>query len=169
MDNDFPRADAAYTAAKSSLDVFASSEKTSGQSSDAATLRDDLMEKLTAHRKDAADVYAVFVARHQEKFFGALGPDIQRELTEHEDWVRYASTIDNYALDVKLREWQTKADHTFDIDVSRLPDEARKQLKDNLRAVIDDLIRQYEIAAKDDREVKRVTHEERNQVERELP
>ncbi len=167
-DNDFPKADAAYAAAKGSLDTFASSAKTSGQSSDAAELRDDLMEKLTAHRKEAADVYATFVARHQEKFFGALGPDIQRELVEHEDWDRYASSIDRYALDAKLRDWHTKATNLFEVDLSHLSNDARERLKTGLRAVLEDLVEEYETAEKDYRQLKTETRDERKQVEDEL-
>lgn len=167
-DNDFPRADAAYAAAKSTLDTFSSSGKTSGQSRDAAELRDDLMVVLSGHLKDAASIYAAFVDRHEEKFFGAIGPDVKRQLVEHETWDQYARDIDGYALDTKIREWQQQASNTFYVDLSRLKPDARDELKFGLKAVIEQLLEELEEARKTSRDLQRVMHDERKQLEREL-
>ena len=167
-DNDFPRAEKAYATAKSSLDSFVSSAKTSGQSSDASELRGDLVDQLAAHLKDAADVYGTFVGKHKEKFFGALGPNIKRELVEPDAWEDYADFVEGYGLDAKLRSWQDNATNYFGVDLGRLPNDHREQLKTGLRAIVEDLIDELKAAGKTYRDVQVVIEDEREDVEDEL-
>jgi hypothetical protein len=166
--NDFPVAEAGYGKARSSMDAFVSSAKTSGQSRDAAELRDDLLTQLTSHLKDTADVYSKFIGRHKEKFFGALSPDIRRELVEHETWIQYATSLDGYGLDSKLRDWQTKATNYFDADLSRLSSDARERVKKGLRAIIDDYIKAMAATGDTHKEVRRVVGDERGAFEKKL-
>jgi hypothetical protein len=167
-DNDYPVAEAAFAKGKSSVDSFVSSAKTSGQSSDASELRDDLMAQLTGHLKEAADVYGKFVGKHKEKFFGALGPSIKEELVEHDAWEDYADALAGYSLDAKLRTWQDDATNYFAVDLSPLPNDAREDLKAGLRAIIDNLVAELKATGQTYRDVKNVIEEEREDVEEEL-
>jgi hypothetical protein len=166
--NDFPVAEASFAKAKSSLDGFVGSAKTSGLSADASELRDDLMALLTDHLKDAADVYAKFVGNHKEKFFGALGPDITEDLVEHEARDDWGDNIERYGLDAKVRTWQDLATNYFGVDLSPLSEEARERLKKGLRAVIDDLVEKLEKAGKSYRDVRDVIENQRQDVRNEL-
>lgn len=167
-ENDFPRAEAAYTGAKSSLDGFASSTKTSGQKSDAEKLRNDLMQELADRLKDAATIYGDFVKDHKEKFFGAIGPDIRKDLLEPEAWREYASHVQGFGLDAKLRTWENEATNYFEVDLAPLSSEARENLKTLLRAIVDDLIKELKEAGKTYKDVVVVIEDEREGVDKEL-
>jgi hypothetical protein len=167
-ENDFPQAEAAYAGARSSLDGFAGSTKTSGQKSDAEELRNDLMQELADRLKDAATIYGAFVEKHKEKFFGAIGPDISKELLEPDAWREYASHVRGFGLDDKLHAWQERATNYFEVDLSPLSSEAREGLKTGLRAIIDDLIKEWEKAGKTYRDVIVVIKDEREDVNKEL-
>jgi hypothetical protein len=167
-ENDFPRAEAAYTGAKSSLDGFAGSTKTSGQKSDAEELRNHLMQELADRLKDAATIYGDFVKDHKEKFFGAVGADIRKELLEPDAWREYASHVQGFDLDDKLRTWEGEATNYFEVDLSPLSSEARENLKTLLRAIIDDLIKELKEAGKTYKDVVVVVEDERESVDKEL-
>jgi hypothetical protein len=167
-DNDFPDAEAAHAKGKSSLDSFVSSAKTSALSTDASELRDDLMVQLTDHLKDAADVYAKFVGKHKEKFFGALGPNIKEDLVEHKAWDDFGDNVERFALDAKVRTWQDDATNYFGVDLSPLSSDHRERLKTGLRQIIENLIKELKDAGQTYRDVKTVIEDERDDVEEEL-
>lgn len=145
-DNDFPTAEAAFAEARKSADTFVGNAKTSGQKTDASELRDNMLKVLAKHLKDAAQTYGKFVDQNKEKFFGPIGPEIRKELLEIGVWEQYASYIHGYGLDAKLRQWHTQATNYFEVDLSELPNDARRRLKDGLRAIIDELIREVKAA-----------------------
>lgn len=163
--NDWPRAEAAHAQARSSLDSFVSSAKTSGQSSDASELRRNLLEKLAIHLRDGADVYASFVGKHQGRFFGVLGPDVKEALVEHHEWERNASILNGYGLDTKLRAWHESTTNFFHADLSRLPSKVRDEVKVLLRAIIEQLIKEQDTARKAHEAVQSLVEEEREDVE----
>ena len=167
-ENDFPWAEVSYTGAKSSLDGFASSTKTSGQKSDVEELRNDLMQELADRLKDAATIYGDFVKDHKEKFFGAIGPDIRKDLLEPDAWREYASHVQGFGLDDKLRTWESEATNYFEVDLSPLSSEARENLKTLLRAIVDDLIKELKEAGKTYKDVVVVIEDEREGVDKEL-
>jgi hypothetical protein len=166
--NDYPLAEKAFDAARKSAGDFVGKAKTSGQKSDAAEFRDDVMEVLAEHLEKTADVYGVFVDHHKEKFFGALSPSIKEELLETKSWREFHRWISGYRLDAKLNRWRKKASNTFEVDLSSLPPEARKELERGLRAVVEDLVRQMDAAEKNYEDLEEVVGGEREDVEDEL-
>jgi len=167
-ENDWPKAETAYANAKSSLDSFASSGKTSGQSSDAAELRNDLMEKLAVHLKSGADIYSKFVSKNRGRFEGALGPDIKEQLIEHREWEQYANYIEGYGLDSKLRAWHQDGTNYFGVDLDDLKPETRDRLKTGLRQIIEQLLKELKVAEEAAKTIEKLVEDEREDVEDEL-
>jgi hypothetical protein len=168
-ENDWPKADAAYASAKSSLDSFVSSAKTSAQSSDASELRGDLMEQLATHLKSGADVYSKFVSKNRGRFEGALGPDIKEQLIEHREWEQYATYIEGYGLDAKLRDWHQHATNYFGVDLSAIKNEkAREELRTGLREIVEQLLKELKVAEEAGKTIEKLIEEERDDVAEEL-
>jgi len=168
-ENDFPNAQASYSAARTSVDAFVSEGRTSGQRNDAAELRDDFMEALTDHLKRTAHDYDKFVVENREKFFGAIGPDVREEFLESDAWRKIADDVQGYGLDAKVREWQYFATNYFGVDLGTLSDDVRERLKRDLRYVIEDLVETHKGVEKGYRDVVDVVKNMRRDVDAALP
>ena len=74
----------------------------------AAVFVDLLTNGLEAHLSEAGDTFNGFVARHNLKFFGPVGPDIRDLLVETEVWLEQAESVSDLDLESLLSTWRSR-------------------------------------------------------------
>lgn len=137
----------AYEAALDELDTF-EGVGTSGQRDDAAVFVDLLTNGLEAHLSEAGDTFNGFVAGHNLKFFGPVGPDIRDLLVETEVWLEQAESVSDLDLESLLSTWRSDANEFFGVSLSGdgITDYEREWITEQLESDLATLQREIDAA-----------------------
>jgi hypothetical protein len=140
--NGFDQAKREYGLASDDLRQL-SSEGTSGQREDGKEFADEALKALSTHLSTMEGSFNRFIKANQGKFFGPVSPDISEALAETKVWERERDDIRRLDLEGKLRQFREDENRFFDIKMSNITDEQRKQveeaLKKNLQVLNDEV------------------------------
>ncbi len=140
--NGFDQAKREYGLASDDLKQL-SSEGTSGQREDGKEFADEALKALSTHLSTMETSFNRFIKANQGKFFGPVSPDISEALVETKVWERERDDIRRFDLEGKLRQFREDEDRFFEIKMSNITDEQRKQveeaLKKNLQVLNDEI------------------------------
>jgi hypothetical protein len=107
---------------------------TSAQRNDAKDFFDKTLRQLSdTNLRDMEDAFKAFIAKHENKFFGPIGPDIKEQLLETRSWERYKSELEGLDLESKLRRWRDDNEERFlKLNLTDTTEVNRKRIKDFL-------------------------------------
>ena len=92
----------------------------------------------------------------------------EKDLLEPDAWREYVSSVEGFGLHAKLDAWQNNASRVYELDLSPLSSEARERLKTDLRAIIEQLIKEQEKGREAHKAVVAVIKDERVDVGKDL-
>src|SRR5262249_24781478 len=121
---------------------------------------DAALEALRTHKERAEHSFEQFAKENLGVFTGPISRETQETLLAGEYFGEHQSELDNMDLLGKLRAWREDEERLWDADVSSLPDEARRALKDGLA----NALREYVVAWE---ELQRVAEDMKDALRRE--
>jgi hypothetical protein len=139
-ENGFDKMKAIYTEAEDELKEFAN-VGTDGQQDDTEVFVDKVLASLSKHVSDGEKIYNDFVAKHNLKFFGPIGPDIKEALLEHQVWLTEEDEWRSLDLEEYLKEWRddTKEIIEVNLSLSGISDEERERIEEALEPAIEEM------------------------------
>jgi hypothetical protein len=139
-ENGFDKMKALYTEAENELKEFAN-VGTDGQQDDTEVFVDKVLASLSKHVSDGEKIYNDFVAKHNLKFFGPIGPDIKEALLEHQVWLTEEDEWRNLDLEEYLKNWrdETKEIIEVNLSLSGISDEERERIEEALEPAIEEM------------------------------
>jgi hypothetical protein len=118
-----------YGEAESELKSFAG-VGTSGQRDDAAAFVNDTLNLLSRHVSEGKEIFDDFVTKHELKFFGPVGPDIQEYLVETEVWRTEADKARNLDRFLSALRDDTNTFFNVSLSVDGITDYEREYFED---------------------------------------
>ncbi len=114
---------------------------TSGQREDAGIIVDLIIDALEDRLADGGNIFNAFVAKHELKFFGPVGPDIREHLVDTKTWLAETERVSDLDLERVLSTWRSDANAFFGVSLSGsgITDYEREFLEDSLSADLEDL------------------------------
>lgn len=108
---------------------------TDGQQEDAGIVVDALVDALEDRLAEGGDVYNAFVAKHNLKFFGPVGPDIREYLVDTKAWLADTERVNDLDLEDVLSAWRSDLNSFFGVSLSAsgITDYERQFLQEQLR------------------------------------
>lgn len=108
---------------------------TSGQREDTEVFVRLIVDAMAPHLERSGDTFNSFVAKHNLKFFGPVGPDIRDLLVETSVWLEQADSVSDLDLERLLSAWRSDANAFFGVSLSGdgITDEERRWIEDQLR------------------------------------
>lgn len=108
---------------------------TDGQQEDAGIVVDALVDALEDRLAEGGDVYNAFVAKHNLKFFGPVGPDIREYLVDTKAWLADTERVNDLDLEDVLSAWRSDVNSFFGVSLSAsgITDYERQFLQEQLR------------------------------------
>jgi len=140
--------DSFETGRRALAEIRSSGSATSGLASDADTLGSTCTALLEKMRNDAKDMWDAFVRKHEKKFFGPVGPDIDQALTASAEFKARYEKIKGANLAELLSSWLNQTRDYWGVDLGPLSDQARSLLKNALRESMQKMIDAEEAAKK---------------------
>jgi hypothetical protein len=139
-DNNFDKMKTLYSEAEDELEAFAGTG-TDAQQDDAEAFVDLVKGLLSKHVSEGEKIFNDFVAKHNLKFFGPIGPDIQENLLERQVWLTKADELRKLDLEEYLRDWRDESKEVIEVNLSLdgISDEERSLIEDALEANINEL------------------------------
>jgi hypothetical protein len=139
-ENGFDKMKVLFTQAEEELEKFASIG-TDGQQDDSDVFVDKVLASLSKHVSDGEKIYNDFVAKHNLKFFGPIGPDIKEALLEHQVWLTEEDEWRNLDLEEYLKDWrdETKEIIEVNLSLSGISDEERERIEEALEPAIEEM------------------------------
>jgi len=134
-ENNYDKLKVAYDLALDDLGSF-EDVGTDGQRDDATAFVAQVIEAMQPHLAEAGDVFNEFVAKHNLKFFGPVGPDIRDLLVETEVWLDQAESVSDLDLERVLSAWRSDANSFFGVSLSGdgITDYEREWIADQLES-----------------------------------
>jgi hypothetical protein len=129
--NGFDQAKREYSLASDDLKQL-SSEGTPGQRDDGKEFADEALKAISPHLSTMESSFNRFIKDNQGKFFGPVSPDISEALVETKVWERERDGIRGLDLEGKLRQFREDENRFFEIKMSKITDEQRKQVEEAL-------------------------------------
>jgi hypothetical protein len=139
-ENGFDKMKALYTQAEDELKAFAN-VGSDGQQDDTDVFVDKVLSSLSKHVSDGEKIYNDFVAKHNLKFFGPIGPDIKEALLEHQVWLTEKDEWRSLDLEEYLKEWRddTKEIIEVNLSLSGISDEERERIEEALGPAVEEM------------------------------
>lgn len=110
--------------ARSALDALVSEAGTSsGNIDDNKQFAEAAKILLKAHVTNAKDIWDEFVRKHEQKFFGPVGPDFARALLDQDLFEEKYERLQAANLLELTEKWRDKSRNTWDVDFSGIPSE----------------------------------------------
>ncbi len=108
---------------------------TDGQQEDAGIVVEALVDALEDRLAEGGDVYNAFVAKHNLKFFGPVGPDIREYLVDTKAWLADTERVNDLDLEDVLSAWRSDLNSFFGVSLSAsgITDYERQFLQEQLR------------------------------------
>lgn len=108
---------------------------TDGQQEDAGIVVEALVDALEDRLAEGGDVYNAFVAKHNLKFFGPVGPDIREYLVDTKTWLADTERVNDLDLEDVLSAWRSDLNSFFGVSLSAsgITDYERQFLQEQLR------------------------------------
>lgn len=108
---------------------------TDGQQEDAAIVVEALVDALEDRLADGGNVYNAFVAKHNLKFFGPVGPDIREYLVDTKAWLEDTERVNDLDLEDVLSAWRSDLNSFFGVSLSAsgITDYERQFIQEQLR------------------------------------
>lgn len=91
---------------------------TSGQREDAEVFVALLIDALEDRLAEGGDIFNAFVAKHNLKFFGPVGPDIREFLVETKVWLDETDRVSGLDLERVLSTWRSDANAFFGVSLT---------------------------------------------------
>lgn len=91
---------------------------TSGQREDAEVFVALLIDALEDRLAEGGDIFNAFVAKHNLKFFGPVGPDIREFLVETKVWLDETDRVSGLDLERVLSAWRSDANAFFGVSLT---------------------------------------------------
>jgi hypothetical protein len=128
-EHDYQKVLELVAAAQKSLSDL-TSNGTPGQKRDAAALGSLLYKKLENAYDAAQDEWDTFVTDNQPKFFGPVGPGLDKALLGSDRWNGFYSSITAISLQDLLKKWVDESRKSYyEIDQSDAPEAWQPQLR----------------------------------------
>ncbi|HZJ10918.1 MAG TPA: hypothetical protein VFD39_14565 [Trueperaceae bacterium] len=114
---------------------------TSGQQDDAEVFVGLLIDPLEDRLAEGGNIFNAFVAKHNLKFFGPVGPDISEFLVDTKVWLAEAERVSDLDLQRVLSSWRSDANSFFGVSLSGdgITDYEREFIEDALSSDLEDL------------------------------
>lgn len=106
-----------YAEAEDELDRF-EGVGTDGQQDDAEVFVGLIIDPLEDRLAEGGTIFNQFVARHNLKFFGPVGPDIREFLVDTKMWLEEADTLADLDLQRVLSTWRGDSNAFFGVSLS---------------------------------------------------
>ncbi|MFO7545888.1 MAG: hypothetical protein R6W77_10375 [Trueperaceae bacterium] len=121
---------------------------TDGQRDDASVVVEALVGVLEDRLAEGGNVFNEFVAKHNLKFFGPVGPDIREFLVDTKAWLEDAERVDDLDLEDVLSAWRSDANSFFGVSLSvdGITDYERQFIQEQLRNDLDALRKEIDEA-----------------------
>ena len=129
---------------KALSEMVSSSSTSSGNKADAEEFAEAARTLIKGHVNNAKNTWDAFVEKHEEKFFGPVGPNISRALLDRDLFESKYQNLQAANLNELAAKWRHNAREIWGVDFSGIPphiaESYRNALKDKLRD-LDDLLR----------------------------
>ena len=137
-DNGYDVMKALYDEAEGELEDF-EGVGTSGQREDAEVFVNLLVDALEDRLAAGGNIFNAFVAKHNLKFFGPVGPDISEFLIETKTWLAETDRVSGLDLERVLATWRSDSNSFFGVSLTAdgITDYEREFITEQLR---DDLV-----------------------------
>ncbi len=116
-ENNFDKMKALYSEAENELGTIAG-VGTSGQRDDTKAFVDLVKGLLSKHVSEGEKIYNDFVAKHNLKFFGPIGPEIKESLLETQVWLAKEDELRRLDLEEYLRDWRDENKEVLEVNLS---------------------------------------------------
>jgi hypothetical protein len=139
-ENNFDKIEELFEEAQDELETFAGIG-TDGQQDDAEAFVDLVESLLSKHVSAGQKIFNDFVAKHNLKFFGPIGPEIKESLLETQIWLAEEDKFRQLDLEEYLRKWRDETKEVIEVNLSLdgISDEERDLIETALESNINEL------------------------------
>ena len=129
-----------YDDAESELEDF-EGVGTSGQQEDAEVFVGLIIDPLEDRLAEGGNIFNQFVAKHNLKFFGPVGPDIREFLVDTKVWLEQADSLSDLDLQTVLSTWRSDSNSFFGVSLAGdgITDYEREFIREALASDLEDL------------------------------
>lgn len=106
-DNSFASAKAMWQNAESDLKGWPSRISSSGLKADAEAWADQVLEGFSQRLDKLEDTFNSFIAAHERRFIGAVGPELEEAFLQTRAWEDWEATLFSHGVEAKLRTWRS--------------------------------------------------------------